>query len=107
MNSIRKFLHAFTCKGQVRGTDLCASTYTLGRVSLRDTRWSLIAACVFVASTLLSLRSDAFCALINFRASPIDLFMKGEALVVSQEVTFYAYCTEICNGIRPKIMCYL
>lgn len=52
------------------------------------------------------MRSDAFYALINFRASPIDLFMKGEALVVSQEVTFYDCCSEICNGVRPKTMYY-
>lgn len=75
----------------IEGSYLCA--YNLGRSAqcLCGTfvSPSLIAACVFIASTLLSLRSKTFCALINFRASPIDLFMKGTALVSTQEVPFF------------------
>lgn len=71
--------------------------------------WSLIAPCVFTASTLLSMRSDAFCALINFRASPIDLFMKGEALVVAKEVTFYGFCALkfVMGFVRKQFVRYL
>ena len=91
----------------IEGSSVCASDLGLGLCGTRASP-SLIAACVFIASTLLSLRSNTFCALINFRASPIDLFMKGKALVSTQEVSFFGcFATEICNEAHSKTMCYL